>query len=70
MKFVMVLYGMRLNKNIPMPDVQINGQAMAFVAFRDYITEWEDALGVVATLSEIEDFINNTVMDALVPFIN
>jgi hypothetical protein len=57
----------RLNKNVPPPDVQIHGQAVAFVAFKDYGND--DALGVVATLSEIRDFIIYTVMDALVTFV-
>lgn len=58
---------MRLNKNIPVPDVQIDGQAIAFVAFKDYGND--DALGVVATLSEIKDFIVDTVMESLVTFV-
>jgi hypothetical protein len=60
--------GIPLNTNFSLPKVEVHGKAVAFVAFKDYGDD--DALGVVNTLSDIRDFIVDTVLDDLVPFIN
>lgn len=61
--------GLRLCKAKSLPEVHVHGQAAAFVAFRDHVSEWDDALGVAATLGKIRDFIVNKVIAALEPFV-
>ena len=51
------------------PNVEIHGQAVAFVAFRDRVDKWEDSLGVAATLTEIRDYIVDIVVPSLEPFV-
>src|SRR5882724_2518266 len=45
--------GMDLTMAQPLPDVHIDSEAEAFIAFRDVLNSWEDPLPLSATLEEI-----------------
>lgn len=53
-----------------LPEVQIHGQAACFLAFKDHVTKWDDTIGVAETLGEIRDYIADTVLPSLAPFIH
>ncbi len=62
--------GIPLSMTGSLPEVQINGKAECFVAFKDIVTILDDAVGVVETLEEIMDFIADKVVPSLKPFIH
>lgn len=52
------------------PEVQIHGQAAGFMAFKDLVSKWDDAVGVAESLGEIRDFIADRVVPSLESFIH
>lgn len=61
--------GIRLNMVKSQPKVQINSEARGFIAFENYESKWEDAIGVVETIYSIRDFMGDEVIPSLEPFI-
>lgn len=61
--------GISLSKVQSIPQVEVHGQAAAFVAFKDLSTKQGDAVGVVDLLEEIRDHIADPVIPSLEPFV-
>jgi hypothetical protein len=61
--------GISLDKALFRRDVQVHGNASAFVVFRDLNNSMDDSLGVTATLREIRDYVADEVLSPLARFV-
>ena len=61
--------GVSLSKVPSRPQVEVHGQAVAFVAFKDLLSESGEAVSVGDLLEEMRDHIADTVIPSLEPFI-